>query len=229
MPIEIRKLTTGPEELMARIQALYERSFPPQELRPFDRICQEIAEPTPERRTHLIAALEDDRALGISIFALFPQASLAYLWYICVAPETRGAGIGGKLYQESLECLGMDALAMGLDMKGMIFEVERLDSESHPVYGDPHRRVRFYERLGARLIMGYDYHQPAIPPHDPVPLQLMFHPMKLRQEGCECGALARIVSDFLRLAQGVDDSLDGCVLRLSRLSDLVGHTDTAPV
>jgi hypothetical protein len=124
-----------------------------------------------------------------------------------------------------LEWLNRDADSIGMAPLGMIFEVERLTTDSHPVYGDPFRRVRFYERLGARLILGYDYYQPAIPPHDPVPLQLMFHPLALGHEDCASPTLACIVSDFLRLAQGVDKSLDGCELRLGRLSDLSDEPD----
>lgn len=202
---------------MAQIRRLYEASFPPEELRPFERIRDELVSPNGQRRTHLLAALDGESVLGISIFALFPQVSLGYLWFLCVDPETRGSGVGGKLYQASMEWLEQDAADQGKTLRGMIFEVERLTSEAHPVYGDPFRRVRFYQRLGARMIEGYDYYQPPIPPHGPVPLQLMFHP--LDSTGCECTspALAGVVSDFLRLAQGIEDSLDSCELRLGML------------
>ncbi len=106
----------------------------------------------------------------------------------------------------------------------MIFEVERLDSDPHSVYGDPIRRVRFYERLGARLILGYDYWQPPIPPHGPVPLQLMFHPLGLKESECTEAELARIVSDFLRHGQGMDDAdVNPASLRLALLTDIEGE------
>ncbi len=214
MSIEVHKITTAPENTMAQIRKLYEMSFPPAELREFERIAGDLVSPNGERRTSLLAAIEGESVLGISIYAVFPRESLAYLWYLCVDPETRGAGVGGRLYRASLDQLDSDGWT---DLKGMIFEVERLSSEAHPIYGDPHRRVRFYQRLGARMIEGYDYHQPPIPPHDPVPLQLMFHPLGLRESECDSPALAVIVSDFLRLAQDVEDSLEGCELRLGML------------
>ena len=216
MPIELRRITTGSEERMAKICSLYESSFPQEELRPFERIREELESPNGDRLTRLIAAVDGDSAPGISIFALFPAASLGYLWYLCVDPSTRGSGLGGKLYRESLDVLNRDASDLGTSLRGMIFEVERTTTEAHPVYGDPFRRIRFYQRLGARLIEGYDYHQPAIPPHGPVPLQLMFHPLGLAGE-CTSPALAGVVSDFLRLAQSVYESLDGCELRLGML------------
>ena len=217
MPIEIHQITTGSEELMAKIGSLYEKSFPQEELRPFERIREELVSPNGDRLTRLIAAVDGDGVPGISIFALFPEASLGYLWYLCVDPNTRGSGIGGRLYRESLDLLSRDANDLGKGLKGMIFEVERLTTEAHAVYGDPFRRVRFYQRLGARLIKGYDYHQPAIPPHGPVPLQLMFHPLGLAGDACTSSALAGIVSDFLRLAQGIDGPLGDCELRLGML------------
>ncbi len=217
MPIEIRQITTGSEELMGQIRSLYEASFPPEELRPFEKISEELVSPNGKRLSRLIVALDGDSVPGISIFALFPEASLGYLWYICVDPDTRGSGLGGRLYRESLEILNRDASDLGMSLKGMIFEVERLTTEAHPLYGDPLRRIRFYQRLGARLIEGYDYHQPPIPPHGPVPLQLMFHPLELAGARCTPPALAGVVSDFLRLAQGVDESLDGHELRLGML------------
>lgn len=217
MPIEIRRITTGSDELMAKIRSLYEASFPPEELRPFEQIRDELVVPNGKRLARLIVALDGDEVPGISIFALFPEASLGYLWYICVDPNTRGSGVGGRLYRESLEILRRDADGLGLPFKGMIFEVERLTTEAHPVYGDPFRRIRFYQRLGARLIEGYDYHQPPIPPHGPVPLQLMFHPHGLAGAQCTSPELAGVVSDFLRLAQGVEESLEDCELRLGTL------------
>lgn len=215
MPIEIQKLVTAPEETMESIRSLYEMSFPKEELRSFEQIKQEISSPTEERRTHMIAALDGEKVLGLSIFVLFPTASLGYLWFLCVDPNTRGLGLGGRLYCDSIEWLKRDAKALGVDLRGVIFEVERITTEAHPIFGDPRRRIRFYERLGALMVAGYDYHQPPIPPHGPVALQLMFHPMVGRP--CDSPTLAQAVSEFLRLAQGVEDSLEGCSLRLERL------------
>lgn len=159
-------------------------------------------------------AADGDRLLGFSVFRPLTKASLGYLWYLCVDENTRGMGIGSKLYRETVAWLQR----LG-GLKGMIFEVARLDSESHPVYGDPVRRVQFYERLGARLILGYDYIQPPIPPHGPVPLQLMFHPFEKREWNEE--ELAGVVSGFLRYGQGIEDNeVEASGLRLASLKDV---------
>ena len=196
--MEIEELTNWPDELWEQARALYECSFPIEELRDFDELF--------DRNPRLLVARKGDALLGFSIFRVLEEASLGYLWYLCVDQSARGGGIGRQLYQRTL-----DSLKNGNDLKGLIFEVERLDSESHPIYGDPIRRVKFYERLGARLVLGYDYWQPPIPPHGPVPLQLMYHPIGGTPSEAE---LARIVEDFLRWGQGVETSVDPAGLGL---------------
>jgi ribosomal protein S18 acetylase RimI-like enzyme len=196
--MEIQELTSWPDELMEQARGLYECSFPIEELRKFDGLF--------ERNPGLLVARKGDVLLGFSIFRVLKEASLGYLWYLCVDQSARGGGIGRQLYQRTL-----DSLKNVNGLKGLIFEVERLDSETHPVYGDPIRRVKFYERLGARLVLGYDYRQPPIPPYGEVPLQLMYHPI----DGTPSEAdLAVIVQDFLRWGQGVETPVDAGGLRL---------------
>lgn len=205
MDVSITEVNAWPEKYYTQAKELYERSFPIEERNDFDQLLNRG--PVSDRPRMLIST-DEDKLLGFSIFRPFAQASLGYLWYLCVDENTRGMGIGAKLYKQSV-----DLLQEGQSLKGMIFEVERLDSEPHDLYGDPIRRVRFYERLGARLILGYDYWQPPIPPHGPVPLQLMFHPLGLQD--CTQDDLACIVSDFLHYGQGMKDvPVDPSDLRL---------------
>ena len=204
--MEIQELTGWPDELREQARALYECSFPTEELRDFDGLF--------ERNPSILVARKGDVLLGFSIFRVLEEASLGYLWYLCVDQSARGGGIGRQLYQRTL-----DSLKNGNGLKGLIFEVERLDSESHPVYGNPIRRVKFYERLGARLILGYDYRQPPIPPYGEVPLQLMYHPIGGAPSEAE---LARIVEDFLRWGQGVEKEVRSRGLRLGCYTDTAG-------
>ena len=196
--MQIQELTDWPDELREQARALYGRSFPAPELKDFDGLF--------DREAALLVARAGDALLGFSLFRILAEASLGYLWYICVDQSTRGQGIGRRLYQRTLE-----SLQNGDNLKGLIFEVERLDTEPHPVYGDPIRRVKFYERLGAGLILGYDYWQPPIPPHGPVPLQLMYHPLNGRPSQAD---LAVIVQEFMRYAQGVETRVEAEGLRL---------------
>lgn len=205
MDICIQEITVWTERLAAQAKELYEISFPPAERHDFSRICQAEEEQDDPGRPRVLAALNGDLLVGLSIFKHLAEVSLGYLWYLCVRESTRGSGIGRRLYNRTLEALIESTQGYGL--KGLIFEVGRLDSEPHPIYGDPIRRIRFYERLGARLILGYDYCQPPIPPHGPVPLQLMFHPLGLQPSECTEGELVRIVADFLRYGQGMEEAV----------------------
>jgi GNAT superfamily N-acetyltransferase len=212
--MEIREVTSLPEGLAAQAKALYERSFPKEELNDFEQMMQALGGGEMRGRPRLIIAWDEDKLLGLSFFKYYPKAELGYLWYIAVDESTRGSGIGTKLYRATLDALVQAARESGGRIKGLIFEVERLDSEAHPIFGDPIRRVKFYERLGARLILGYDYWQPPIPPHGPVPLQLMFHPLDLPESECTSSALAHIITDFLRSAQDTKVTVDPEGLRL---------------
>jgi len=219
--MEIREVTSLAEGLAAQAKDLYERSFPPEERNGFDEMIASLGgPPEADGRPRLIIAVRDDALLGLSFFKYYSEPEFGYLWYICVDLETRGSGVGTKLYQDSVAALTQAARESGRRIKGMIFEVERLDSQAHPVIGDPIRRVKFYERLGARLILGYDYWQPPKPPHGPVPLQLMFHPLDLPASECASPALARIITDFLHFAQDTRVTVDPEGLSL-------GHLDAA--
>lgn len=216
MTVAIREVVSASDKVLRQMQALYERSFPPAERRPFEHVRRMLDVERPHCGIHLLAGLDGDGLLGLSIFRYLPQASLGYLWYLCVAESARGMGLGGRLYGETLDVLRRDAELFRTGLRGLVFEVERPSAEPDPAYGDPIRRVRFYERLGARLLFGYDYWQPAIPPYGPVPLQLMFHPLDLGLRECTPAVLSRVISDFRLHAQGVEETLDPSDLRLGR-------------
>ena len=220
MDMRVCEITEWTDELRRPARALYERSFPPAERHDFARILNlqdERSEVCPPR---ILAALEGDSLLGLSIFRYLSRAEFGYLWYLCVSETSRGLGVGRRLYLRTIDLLREEARRLGGGLKCLVFEVERLEGEPHPDYGDPVRRIKFYEGLGARLILGYDYRQPPIPPHGPVPLQLMLHPLGLDLQKCDGEALARIVGDFLLYGQGVEETVSPDGLRLASLGDL---------
>ncbi len=72
--------------------------------------------------------------------------------------------------------LGSDATARGQFLQGIIFEVEREDLAATAREREERiRRLRFFARVGARIVTGIDYLQPPLHPDaEPVPLYLMF-------------------------------------------------------
>jgi GNAT superfamily N-acetyltransferase len=219
--IEIREITAIPEELADQMRSLYEKSFHPEETRDWAGMTESLGSDD-IGRTRMTLATRDHTVMGLSIFRYHPEQEFGYLWYLCVDESTRGAGVGGKLFCATVDALTAAARENGLRIKGMMFEISRLDSESDPVYGDPHRRLKFYERLGARMILGYDYYQPPIPPYpDNVPLELMFRPIDMPESTCTPDELATLVRDFVLHCQGQAAQVDPAQLRLKRAA--TGH------
>lgn len=109
---------------------LYHASFPVHELLPAPVI---LSRPT------LLARRAD---LPLAGFATTFELSLGVvlLEYLAVAPEARSQGIGTALVSH---------LAARTPL---LIECDPPTTPPHPAFGDPRRRLRFYERLGARLL-----------------------------------------------------------------------------
>ncbi len=95
---------------------------------------------------------------GFSFFLHFPEINSSFLDYLAVRPGTRGAGLGGALYEATREYL------VDLGSRGLYIEVLPDDPA---LVGDPgvlkenRRRLRFYEQYGIRPIVGTAYDNPA--------------------------------------------------------------------
>ncbi|MCL6518915.1 MAG: GNAT family N-acetyltransferase [Armatimonadetes bacterium] len=209
---EVFPSAEGFDKLMEKVEWLYEESFPPPERHPFNKLRTLLEKEEVPRRTRMIVALDNDEVVGLSIFQFAPEARLGYLWYLCVAPSARRLGLGSRLYQRTLELLAQDGAT------SMIFEVDPISTPPHPIYGDPVKRLRFYERLGARIIIGYEFFQKPIPPHDEVRLDLMLH--ILDGSKCDGPKVARIIEDWLWYLKGRKEEVPLDV-RLGSLEELL--------
>jgi acetoin utilization deacetylase AcuC-like enzyme/GNAT superfamily N-acetyltransferase len=106
-------------------------------------------------RTIIITA-EDPRGhvLAFALALHFSDINVTLLDYIVVDPVVRQRGIGGALYEALREYLGR------LGTRGLYLEARPDDPALEP---DPARRrenrarLRFYERYGARVVLGTDY------------------------------------------------------------------------
>jgi ribosomal protein S18 acetylase RimI-like enzyme len=166
--------------------ALYERAFPPEERVPVEEHLRELR---PDSDAALLAA-EDEAGnlLGLARYDLYEHA--AYLYYLAVDEAVRSLGLGSLIYQEILRRLGDTAP----QLTGMVFEVEHPDHAADPDLA--RRRIRFYQRLGAKLLRGIRYLQ-EIPGQPPVPMHLMVHPFRpLTPE--QALSLAEELFDFKR-------------------------------
>ncbi|MGD8324391.1 MAG: histone deacetylase family protein, partial [Gammaproteobacteria bacterium] len=109
-------------------------------------------------RTHLdfdpvLLVSEDSRraVTGLSYVFYYPELRLAYLQYIASDPGRSSRGIGGALYEATREFVaarGAHGLVLDVppDERSKVHDVSRLATNR--------RRIRFYERYGARVITG---------------------------------------------------------------------------
>ena len=114
-----------------------------------------------------------DRVIGFALADYFESIGYAYLDFIVTEAERRGRGLGGALY----EALREDLIARGA--KGLFLEVPTDDPAqvADPAHLKANKtRLKFYERYGARPVVGTLYDQP-IRPGKPAEPRLLYDPL----------------------------------------------------
>ncbi len=118
-------------------------SFPPAELVDEASFLADHA----AGRLRSLGVVEDGRVVAGVVGSWFPDARVLLVLYLAIAPGRRGGGVGGRLVATAL------ASWRTLEPLLVVGEVEHPDhhtgSEAH---GDPVARLRFYARLGARVL-----------------------------------------------------------------------------
>lgn len=135
---------------------LYERilraSFPADELDSFDELAEGVASGRLDVRG---IVGEDGRIVGTAVGERFeapaeraPDAAIVLLTYLALAPDARGGGYGGRLFDAVVAEWAEEHAPCAV-----LLEIE------HPAhhagsdsYGDPEARLRFYARHGVRLL-----------------------------------------------------------------------------
>jgi acetoin utilization deacetylase AcuC-like enzyme/GNAT superfamily N-acetyltransferase len=137
-------------------------------------LLQQIPTCTEDQRYHLRTCLHDPLAtrfrsivlvaerrhkvLGFALLMFEPALKFCYLDYLCVAPKRSSGGIGGALYER------LRGEAKSLGAEDLFFECWPDDGT---LLHDPAElplaiaRLRFYERFGARPILGTYWDSPG--------------------------------------------------------------------
>lgn len=138
--------------LLARLYAeILEPSFPPTELVTRD----EFVEAGASGELDVLAAVEGDDCLGVIVGERHGDGVL--IDWLAVGGVRRGGGTGSALI-----AAGLARWLAWPGVRLVLAEVERPDLfEAHPRYGDPARRLAFYDRLGTRLL-DLPYYQPPM-------------------------------------------------------------------
>ena len=154
---------------------LYESAFPPNERGLISEQlgllkAKKIGNVTNES---IVAAIDETKSLkGIIQYEVVPGLSAALLWYFALTPECRGKGFGTQMYKELINKLAAEQIRI------LIFEVERPDrATSNEARQMAERRIEFYRRLGAKVLLSVHYLQYVGPHQPPTPMHLMVHPL----------------------------------------------------
>lgn len=156
LTFELRDLVREPDP--ALFDEVYRRilrpAFDDDELESAEEISRQIAEGT---RLRLLAAFDPaGEPLGAVTSDWYPGADVLLIGYLAVSPATRGTGIGSELMRRALAAWTAElgpALVLAEVEDPRFFEVTE--------HGDPYARVRFYERLGGRIV-ALPYFQPSL-------------------------------------------------------------------
>jgi len=150
---------------------IYSSSFPPVETKPIERIKSMLRD---DENYHLYAAINKNKVLGFSLLYFFKNLGIALLDYMAVAPENQSKGIGSIIFWHNIQELESKIA----NPVGLILEVQREDGFGSTEAIRRKRRLRFYTKLGARLLEGVNY---LIPPQygsEPEKTYLMILPLK---------------------------------------------------
>jgi GNAT superfamily N-acetyltransferase len=165
------RLFAPSDAVLARVQALYEANFPPVMRKPFSVIAQGSHDGSVLLLVARDEALTGSEAIiGIATLATLPNSPSLYLGYLATDPARHNQGIGSQLFRFMVEYAAVHTAA-----ESIVWEVEGPEPDEHHIHN---RRIRFYERLGARVVtMANTYRMPD--DHGGmIPLRLMWVPVR---------------------------------------------------
>jgi len=113
-----------------------------------------------ESEVIILAALKGNRLLGFSVTFYFADLKAAYLDYIASDPARAARGIGGAIYEMTRDDLKKRG-ARRLYLDSLPDQPELLDHKE--LLHESRRRMAFYERLGARPVVGTAYERTLTP------------------------------------------------------------------
>ncbi len=161
--LRIRKLRGGlsaaDKATLEEVQAIMRAQFPLMSAEEIAKLPDQLTDPMTFRFVTELLVSEDAKG-RVNAFAILlhaPDLAFAYLENLSTAPGRSGGGLGASLYQAVRE------EAAALSAEGLYFECLPDDPRLSPdpkVRRQNAARLKFYERYGARPIMGTAYETP---------------------------------------------------------------------
>ncbi len=164
---ELASLDTVSDGLRAGVQALYEEAFPPRQREPF----ADIVAASRDGAGIALVPVDGEQPVGLAFLSSLGAAGPLFLEYFAIAADRRGAGVGQALWHAVA-----DALAVRGEPAAVVLEVE--DPAEAQIAAEEvaqrERRVRFWQRVGARMLPVSGYIVPTLDEDGTEPLLLMW-------------------------------------------------------
>jgi GNAT superfamily N-acetyltransferase len=145
--------------------ACYAEAIPARERKPEEALADMAG-----RQDYLCLVLEaNTRLLGFSILIRMPSEPVLLLEYMGIVSDLRGQGLGARLFR-----LGLEAARSRFGALPCLVEVDS-PREPAPDLAQRIQRMRFYRRLGCRLVAGLAYVMPLSGAGQPPAMDLLVH------------------------------------------------------
>lgn len=167
-------------DAVARVQAMLRERFEAVSEKEVAALPAKLRDPLKYRfRTILFAAESKSDVVGFALMMHAPDKNFCYLDYLTVMKGRGGRGLGGALYER------VRGEAAVLDSLGVFFECLPDDPvlcRDKSLIPENKSRLAFYERYGARPIIGARYETPLTPGSDDCPPYLVFDGLGRKQK-----------------------------------------------
>lgn len=165
---EFDKLDSSELEQTMRI---YSTSFPLVETKPIDQISTMLKN---DKNYHLYVALENSSVVGFSLLYVLKNLEIGLLDYMAVVPKQQSKGIGTTIFNHSVEKLS----SYIHNPIGMLLEIQKENSVDPIDSGKRAMRIKFYARLGVKMLNGVRYLIPPQYGNEPEETYLMILPLQ---------------------------------------------------
>jgi acetoin utilization deacetylase AcuC-like enzyme len=163
------------KEILTRVRDILKEQFPLISDKDAGLLSSQLKNPMKHRFRSILFVAEDQAGSlrGFAVLMHAPDHNFGYLDFISTTGKRTGGGIGGALYQRVRD------EAISLNMEGVFFECLPDDEKickDKKIIPQNRARFKFYERFGARPIIGTAYETP-LKPDDDCPPYLVLDPL----------------------------------------------------
>ena len=150
---------------------IYSGSFPPVETKPVDRVIQMLKN---DDNYHLYVALENNFVVGFSLLYTFEFLGIGLLDYMAVVPQFQNQGLGTMIFRHTLAELQSQIK----NLTGLLLEIQKEDAIDSIESIKRKNRIRFYAKLGVKVLADVHYLIPPQHGDEPEETYLMMVPLK---------------------------------------------------